>query len=199
MHELNRTAVKQIYKFRNLSSKIRELAEMVNMTQDSAPKRSRGGQPKPAVERKRNNVTIRVRDQNKADLQAAAAVAHRSLSEEIEFRLQQWSEYQRILGELETFKARMVEMQRETEVAERYRAGWGKRYNPNVPGGIEWFAPGKHNIPQSGFISEEAAATPFQVPPALPPAVAEAVRVEVQTAVKDILAEAGLLPKKRSA
>jgi hypothetical protein len=174
---------------------------MVNMTQtqEPAPKRRRGGQPKPVIERKRNNVTIRVRDQNKADLQAAAAVAHRSLSEEIEFRLQQWSEYQRILGELETFKARMVEMQHQTEDAARYRAGYGKMYDPNVPGGVRWYAPGMHNIPQSGFISEEAAATPFQVPPALPPAVAEAVRVEVQTAVKNILAEAGLLPKKRSA
>jgi hypothetical protein len=165
------------------------------MTQDSAPKRRRGGQPKPALERKRNNVTIRVRDQNKADLQAAAAVAHRSLSEEIEFRLQQWSEYQRILGELETFKARMVEMQRQTEAAERYRAGWGKRYNPNVPGGIEWFAPGTHNIPQSGFIDPDAPPPP----PALPPALREAVRVEVQTAVRDLLAEAGLLPKKKTA
>ena len=93
----------------------------------------------------------------------------------------------------------MVEMQHQTEDAARYRAGYGKMYDPNVPGGVRWYAPGMHNIPQSGFISEEAAATPFQVPPALPPAVAEAVRVEVQTAVKNILAEAGLLPKKRSA
>jgi hypothetical protein len=180
------------------------------MTQEPAPKRSRGGQPKPAIERKRNNVTIRVRDQLKADLQAAAVLAHRSLSEEIEFRLQQWSEYQRILGELETFKARMAEMrhqtearmveaQRQTEVAERYRAGWGKRYNPNVPGGIEWFAPGMHNIPQSGFISEEEAAAPFQPQSTLPPVVREAVHVEVQTAVREILEEAGLLPKKKTA
>jgi hypothetical protein len=165
------------------------------MTQDSAPKRHRGGQPKPAVERKRNNVTIRVRDQLKADLQAAAAAAHRSLSEEIEFRLQQWSEYQRILGELETFKARMIEMQRQTETAERYRAGYGKIYDPSVPAGVHWFAPGMHNIPQSGFEDPNAPPPPL----ALPPALAEAVRVEVQTAVKDILAEAGLLRKKKTA
>jgi hypothetical protein len=164
------------------------------MTQDSAPKRRRGGQPKPAVERKRNNVTIRVRDQNKADLQAAAAVAHRSLSEEIEFRLQQWSEYHRILGELETFKARMVEMQRQTETAERYRAGWGKMIDPNT-GDVRWFAPGMHNVPQSGFIDPNAAPPS----PTLPPVLREAVHVEVQAAVRDLLAEAGLLPKKKTA
>jgi hypothetical protein len=168
------------------------------MTQEPR-KRRRGGQLKPATERKRNNLTFRARDQLKADLEKAAAASNRSVSEEIEFRVGQAFQWEKVLGDLETFKVRMAEMQRQTEVAERYRAGWGKRYNPNVPGGIEWYAPGTHNIPQSGFISEEAAATPFQVPPALPPAVAEAVRVEVQTAVKDILAEAGLLPKKKSA
>jgi hypothetical protein len=93
----------------------------------------------------------------------------------------------------------MVEAQRQTEVAERYRAGWGKRYNPNVPGGIEWFAPGMHNVPQSGFISKEEAAAPFQPQPTLPPVVREAVHVEVQTAVREILEEAGLLPKKKTA
>jgi hypothetical protein len=166
------------------------------MTQDHpAPKRRRGGQPKPAIERKRNNVTIRVRDQLKADLQAAAAAAHRSQSEEIEFRLQQWSEYQRILGELETFKARMMDMQRQTEAAERYRAGYGKMYDLSVPGGVRWFAPGTHNIPQSGF--EDPNAPPPSV--TLPPVVREAVRSEVQAAMKDLLEEAGLLRKKRSA
>jgi hypothetical protein len=162
------------------------------MTQE--PKRRRGGQPKPAIERKRNNVTIRVRDQLKADLQAAAAAAHRSQSEEIEFRLQQWSEYQRILGELETFKARMMDMQRQTEAAERYRAGWGKIIDPNT-GDVRWFAPGAHNVPQSGFI-DPSAPPPV---PTLPPVLAEAVRSEVQAAMKDLLEEAGLLRKKKSA
>lgn len=51
------------------------------------PKRRRGGQPKPASQRKRNNLTFRVRDQLRADLVAAAADSGRSVSQEIEFRL----------------------------------------------------------------------------------------------------------------
>jgi hypothetical protein len=50
-------------------------------------KRKRGGQPKPPAERKRNNLTFRARDQLKAALESAAAASERSVSEEIEFRL----------------------------------------------------------------------------------------------------------------
>jgi len=168
------------------------------MTPETQPQRQqprrRGGQPKPATERKRNNLTFRVRDQLKAELEKSAAEANRSLSEEIQYQLGQAYQWKKVLGDLEAFKVRMTEMQRQTEAAERHRAGWGKRYNPNVPGGIEWFPPGTHNFPQSGFIDENAPPPP----PALPPLVREAVRVEVQTAVKDLLAEAGLLQKKKS-
>jgi len=55
---------------------------------EPAQKRKRGGQPKPAEERKRNNLTFRARDQLKADLEAAAEYSGRSVSEEIEYRLQ---------------------------------------------------------------------------------------------------------------
>jgi hypothetical protein len=154
----------------------------------------RGGQPKPAAERKRNNLTFRARDQLKADLEKAAAAANRSVSEEIEFRLGQAFQWERVLGELESFKARMAEMQRQTEAAERYRAGWGKIYDPSVPSGVHWFPPGTHNIPQSGF--EDPNAPPPSV--TLPPVVREAVRSEVQSAVREILEEAGLLRKTRS-
>jgi hypothetical protein len=51
-------------------------------------KRSRGRPPKPSEARKRNVLTIRVRDRLKADLEAAAAENQRSLSEEAEFRLE---------------------------------------------------------------------------------------------------------------
>ena len=88
----------------------------------------------------------------------------------------------------------MGEMQRQTEAAERYRAGWGKKYDPSVPGGAVWFPPGTHNIPQSGF--EDPNAPPSS--PTLPPVLREAVRSEVQSAVREILEEAGLLRKKKS-
>lgn len=164
------------------------------MTQEQRSK-WRGGQPKPARERKRNNLTFRARDQLKADLEKAAAANNRSVSEEIEYRLGQAFQWERVLGDLKSFKARMAEMQRETEAAQRYRAGWGKVYDPNIPGGVRWFPPGTHNIPQSGFISEEEAAT--GPPVALPPVLRDAVRSEVQSAVREILEEAGLLSKKK--
>jgi hypothetical protein len=60
-----------------------------------------------------------------------------------------------------------------------------------------WLPPGQHNVPQSGFVpADEAAAWP---PPTLPPVLRDAVRSEVQTAVKEILAEAGLIPRKGAA
>jgi hypothetical protein len=82
-------------------------------------------------------------------------------------------------------------MQRQTEAAERHPQGWGNIYDPNVPGGVRGFAPGTHNIPQSGFVDPNA-------PPSLPPLLAEAVRAEVQSAVREILQEARLLSKMRS-
>lgn len=42
----------------------------------------------PAAERKRNNVTMRLRDETKARLEADARRNQRSLSEEIEWRLE---------------------------------------------------------------------------------------------------------------
>lgn len=56
---------------------------------EEGQKRPRGGQTKPPLERKRNNVTFRARDQLKQELEAAAAKNARSLSEEIEVRLEQ--------------------------------------------------------------------------------------------------------------
>jgi len=157
------------------------------------PKRRRGGQPKPASERKRNNLTFRARDQLKADLEKAAAASNRSVSEEIEWRLGQAFQWEKVLGDIEAFKARIAEVQRQTEAAERYRAGWGKIIDPVT--GVHWFEPGTHNIPQSGFFDTNAPPPA----PTLPPILAEAVRVEVQSAVKDLLEEAGLLRKKKPA
>jgi len=73
-------------------------------------KRKRGGQPKPASERKRNNLTIRLRDDLKAKLEAASRVSGLSLSEEAAWRLtmsfmfnheiQEISQIQRGLGDV---------------------------------------------------------------------------------------------------
>ena len=50
-------------------------------------KRKRGGQQKPASERKRNNVTIRLVDDLRAKLETASQRSGRSLSEEMAWRL----------------------------------------------------------------------------------------------------------------
>ena len=52
-------------------------------------KRKRGRPRKPDREKRRNNVTIRMRDSLKGLLKESAVDAGRSLSEEIEFRLEQ--------------------------------------------------------------------------------------------------------------
>ena len=55
---------------------------------DETSPRKRGGQVKPAAERKRNNLTFRARDDLKRRLEESSQVYRRSVSEEIEFRLE---------------------------------------------------------------------------------------------------------------
>jgi hypothetical protein len=50
--------------------------------------KGRGRPPKPQAQRKRANLTFRVRDELRSRLEAAATVAQRSVSEEIEHRLE---------------------------------------------------------------------------------------------------------------
>ena len=54
----------------------------------TAEGRKRGGQPKPAEERKRNNLTFRARDELRESIRDAAEGSGRSISEEIEYRLE---------------------------------------------------------------------------------------------------------------
>jgi hypothetical protein len=68
--------------------------------------RKRGGQPKPAAERKRHNLTFRVRDQLRADLTAAAAANGRSLAQEIEHLLEYALLAQKTLGDLKEYERR---------------------------------------------------------------------------------------------
>lgn len=58
------------------------------MTKIPTKKRGRGRPPKPEAERKRNNVTVRLRDATRAALEKWAKENQRSLSEEIETRLE---------------------------------------------------------------------------------------------------------------
>src|SRR4051812_40741487 len=58
------------------------------MESDEKQRRPRGGQLKDPAERKRNNLTFRARDRLKASLEAEAGNNGRSVSEEIEHRLE---------------------------------------------------------------------------------------------------------------
>jgi hypothetical protein len=71
------------------------------MTETEGAKRRRGGQPKPPAERKRNNLTFRARDRLRTDLEKAAAAAQRSVSEEIEHRLNAWTHIDQLRAEAE--------------------------------------------------------------------------------------------------
>jgi hypothetical protein len=156
----------------------------MDMTQQPRPKRRRGGQPKPAAERKRNNLTFRARDQLRADLEKAASEANRSMSEEIEYRLGRALQWEKVLGDVEAFRAQLAEYKT------RFAAAKLKFYDPIPPLGVRWALPGFNNIP------EDPIAPPPS--PTLPPVVRDAVRVEVQAAVREILEEAGLLSRKKS-
>jgi len=160
----------------------------MDMAQQLRPKRRRGGQPKPAAERKRNNLTFRARDQLRADLEKAASEANRSMSEEIEYRLGRALQWEKVLGDVEDFRAQLAEYKT------RLAAAKLKFYDPSPPLGVRWALPGFDSIPESGL--EDPNAPPPS--PTLPPAVRDAVRVEVQAAVREILEEAGLLSRKKS-
>src|SRR5262249_36227282 len=143
------------------------------------PKRRPGGQFKDPAQRKRRHFTFRLRDQLSVALEREAAANTRSVSEEIEHRLERSFLIDTIIGDIEQFR-------RQSMSAAAQQTGAGKIWEPAGP---RYFAPGTHNIPQSGFVTEAEAAAPPG--PALPPTVDEAIRI----AVRDAVAE--LLPKRK--
>jgi hypothetical protein len=139
-------------------------------TQDPRPKRR-----KPAKERKRNNVTFRARDQLKADLERAAEASGRSLSEEIEYRLGQAFQWERILGDLDELKVRTGMFERDNLEHADAPLHWSRRHKLD-------------------YLSAPANLS------GLPPTLRELVRAEVQAALRTLLEEYGLAahPKKKS-
>src|SRR5262245_34781457 len=69
-------------------------------------KRRPGGQPKPASVRKRNNLTFRVRDDLRERLARAAQDNERSISEEIELRLNRDFGWEQAKGDIEQMRAK---------------------------------------------------------------------------------------------
>ena len=75
------------------------------MTDVDQEKRKRGGQPKPAAARKRNNLTFRTRDDLRERLERAAGRSNRSVSEEIEFRLLRDFGWEATKGDIDAMRA----------------------------------------------------------------------------------------------
>jgi Arc-like DNA binding domain len=170
------------------------------MTKTTKTKLTGQGQPQPTKRPrgrprkygKRQNFNFRITDEIRQRVLESAKASGRSLSEEIEHCVEESFRWQTIFGDREKFQARMAEIDRMTEAATQYRAGYGKISTPDGP---VYFQPGTHNIPQSRFIDEAAAAAPPPLPPELPPAIREAVRAEVRSAVMGLLEEVGLLAR----
>jgi hypothetical protein len=148
------------------------------MPDEALPRRKRGGQPKPAAERKRNNLTFRVRDNLRAQLQASADQHQRSLSEECEYRLEHSFAVEQRFRDLDEYEEKAKRLSR-------------------IRHGLE--------PPPGKFISEEEAAKPFQPGPIVPPALKDAMKDAarevlaeqgIKDAIREALAEIGIIGQK---
>lgn len=173
------------------------------MTDTDQPnkRRGRGRPPVYAGPGKRQNFSFRLTPKLRERLMEAVKKSGRSLSMEVEFRVNQAFELEAALGEAEQFRAYLAESKARAEQAEKemlqvhlHRQGWAKTRNL-VTGEIVWSPPETHNVPPSGFEPSDAPPAPTTLPPVL----REAVREEVQAAVRELLREAGLLKKPGAA
>jgi hypothetical protein len=158
-------------------------------------KTKRGAPSKPEEERKQSNLTFRIGNKTKAVLEDSAKAAHRSVSAQITFIIEQHFEWVRAHESLEKFgqelaesRKRLAQAEQESLAAIRQRTGWGKIHDPAAPEGVRHYPPGQHNIPSGGFEPTDAASLTGKVetPPALvlAPALQAAVRSEVQDIVR---------------
>lgn len=148
------------------------------VTVETKPKRRRGGQPKPEDERKRNNITFRVRDDLREKLGRISEATGRTISEEIAHRIS-------LTFVLDDANKDALSLRAETDEnmkAVMHRRGWGKVVDPRY-GGPVYVPPGQHALPQSGFVDEGAAAAPPSP---------NGLRAVVKEAVTEALVEAGL-------
>lgn len=151
------------------------------------PKKRRGGQPKPAAERKRNNLTFRVRDQMRADLEAAAAASGRSVSEEIEYRLTRDFSWEAGKRQIEQMVAETKAHLDAARIQAIRQAGFqivreaGGSVTVNVS--PEMLLAEADGILRSGFVAaENVDKSPTEI--------------MIERVVRNVLAEAGLLGRK---
>jgi hypothetical protein len=138
----------------------------------NAPKRKPGRPPTYAGARAKFN--IRLTPAIRERLIATAQQTGISVSALIERLVEKALLVDDIIGDVAAFKRQAIG-------AEAHRQGYGVVHAPEGP---RYFAPGSHNIPQSGFITPQEAAMP-QPAYGLPPAVREAIREEIRAALAE--------------
>lgn len=101
---------------------------------------------------RRQQLNMRVTDEIRAKLEAAAEVAGRNLTQEVEWRIEQSFEWQAAFGEarewLETQKSKIADIERGNVKAALHRLGWHPLHTPD---GDLWAEPGVYKGPKSGF------------------------------------------------
>jgi hypothetical protein len=145
-------------------------------------KRKRGGQPKPASERKRNNLTIRVLDHLRQKLEKAAQASQRSVSEEAAHRMMLGFNLENEL----TDYAKLREATDEELLNVALKRGWASILDLRYGGPI-LIPPGQVATKINELI--ESAKT-GQVGSVLPPATEAAITRAVEKAVAAALARA---------
>jgi len=165
------------------------------MEEEKQPKR-RGRPPKYAGEGKRQNFSFRIRDAIRERLVAVVEKTGRSLSEEIEWRIEHSFEWEDQLGEFRAWRAKhtatMQEMEAVNARAVLHRLGWQKL--PTARGYV-WAEPGVSPFPASGFVDPDAPAPEiFQPLQDAPAELAAAVDIEtvIERAVIRALEKTGL-------
>jgi hypothetical protein len=169
-------------------------------------KRKRGGQPKPASQRKRNNLTIRVLDHLRDRLETAARASQRSVSEEAAHRMTLGFNLQDEL----TDYARIREANDDTLAQLAEKRGWAKILDFQYGGFI--FIPPGQVASKINELMEKALAAPTEkaaqqaraapaepvaqqaveksVTEALPPAMETAIQRAVERSLTEALPRA---------
>lgn len=139
--------------------------------------------------RRRPNLTIRVNADLYAQLQQAAGASGRSLSEEVERRLERAAEWERVFESVDAFKAKFAADRKELEYGDAeaalYRRNYGKVIDPRY-GGHVWVPPGRHSLPQAEWVDTRTdnLTTPSRQPSTIDPQMIEVINRAVQAAIK---------------
>jgi hypothetical protein len=149
-------------------------------------KRKRGGQPKPASERKRNNLTIRVLDELRERLETAAEKSQRSVSEEAAYRMTLSFMLDSELRDLKEIR-KATDDQIEGIMRER---GWGTMIDPRHGGRI-FTRPGQLALPLSGFVGPgHPEVPPLPTTNTVQEAVERAIAAALPSALEHVVEKA---------